>query len=173
MCKYLSITETKNYKYYLHEDGKTHALDLSTGEVITDAARVAELFGNLAAAFGVKIEKPKPPKSKTDKQKEPKHKYGVYSHVLLTYKELKRLCEDLGQEEAYACIDYIDEYIQIHGNKNHWKDFNLVVRKCSREQWHKSGKRQQPQAKSKTSYDMELFKQRAEELPVYRGRDGS
>lgn len=173
MCKKLFEGESARYRYILDSERNAQIIDKTTGEVITDAARVAEQFGNLAAAFGVKIEKPKPPKSKTDKQKEPKHKYGVYSHVLLTDKELKRLCEDLGQEEAYACVDYIDEYIQIHGNKNHWKDFNLVVRKCSREQWHKSGKRQQPQAKPETSYDMELFKQRAEELPVYRGRGGS
>lgn len=172
MCKYHFSGASKKYKYLIDENNAASIIDLSTGEVITDAARVAELFGNLAAAFGVKVEKPK---SKTDKPKEPKHKYGVYSHVLLTDKELKRLCEDLGQEEAYACVDYIDEYIQIHGNKNHWKDFNLVVRKCSREQWHKSGQRQQPQAKPETSYSMELFKKRAEEnaLPVYKGRGGS
>ena len=173
MCKYLSITETKNYKYYLHEDGTTHALDLSTGEVITDAARVAELFGNLAAAFGVKIEKPKPPKSKTDKQKEPKHKYGVYGWVELTEQELQKLYDDLGEERANQCINFVDERAEITHNRNKWKNFNLVVRNCHREQWPESKQRQQPQAKPETSYDINLFKERAEKLPVYKGRGGS
>ena len=33
------------------------------------------------------------------------------------------------------CITYLDESAQSNGNKNKWKDWNLVIRKCSRERW--------------------------------------
>lgn len=46
-----------------------------------------------------------------------------------------RLIDDLGEEELTRCIDYIDESAQMHGNKNKWRDWNLVIRKCSRERW--------------------------------------
>ena len=53
----------------------------------------------------------------------------------LTEEEYARLIDDLGEEELTRCIDYIDESAQMHGNKNKWRDWNLVIRKCSRERW--------------------------------------
>lgn len=67
-----------------------------------------------------------------------KHKYGVYGWVRLTEEEYNRLVSDLGKAEAERCIAYIDESAQGNGNKNKWKDWNLVVRKCSREGWGKN-----------------------------------
>lgn len=45
------------------------------------------------------------------------------------------LLRDLGQVELDRCISYIDESAQSSGNKNRWKDWNLVIRRCHREGW--------------------------------------
>lgn len=64
-----------------------------------------------------------------------KHKHGVYGWVRLTEEEYQRLVEDLGIDELMRCITYVDESAQRTSNKNGWKDWNLVVRKCHREKW--------------------------------------
>lgn len=60
-------------------------------------------------------------------------KYGQYGWVRLSDEERARLISELGETEFNRCVDYIDERAQLTGNKNKWKDWNLVVRKCSRE----------------------------------------
>lgn len=64
-----------------------------------------------------------------------KHKHGEYGWVLLTDEQYSRLLADLGEIELARCIAYIDESAQSTGNKNHWKDWNLVLRKCSKNGW--------------------------------------
>lgn len=60
-----------------------------------------------------------------EKNKETKHKYGEYNHVLLTDKEYKKL------EEEYTnildLIAYLDEYIEMKGYKA--KSHYLAIRK--------------------------------------------
>lgn len=73
--------------------------------------------------------KPAPPEKKV------RHKHGQYGWVKLTDEEYERLKIDLGEEELKRCITYIDESAQSNGNKNKWKDWNLVIRKCSRNRW--------------------------------------
>jgi hypothetical protein len=68
---------------------------------------------------------------------EQRHKHGKYGRVLLSDKEHEALLRDLGQEELSRCIAYIDESAQMTGNKNRWKDWCAVIRKCSREGWAK------------------------------------
>ena len=46
---------------------------------------------------------------------------------------------DLGEKELMRCIAYVDESAQQTGNKNKWKDWNLVIRKCHREGWGLKG----------------------------------
>ena len=46
-----------------------------------------------------------------------------------------------GEAEVARAIRYVDESAQTTGNKNKWKDWNLVVRKCIREGWGKNGKK--------------------------------
>lgn len=53
----------------------------------------------------------------------------------LTDEEYARLLADLGESELARCITYVDESAQSNGNKNHWKDWNLTVRKCHRDGW--------------------------------------
>lgn len=64
-----------------------------------------------------------------------RQKYGSYGWVRLTKDEYTRLVADLGETEALRCITYIDEAAQSTGNKNKWKDWNLVIRKCHRDGW--------------------------------------
>ena len=63
------------------------------------------------------------------------HKHGAHGWVRLTEEEYARLIDDLGKDELTRCIDYIDESAQSTGNKNRWKDWNLVIRRCSRDRW--------------------------------------
>lgn len=76
-----------------------------------------------------------PPTDFAPPDKPEKHKYGEYGWVRLTDAERERLDADLGAEEAQRCIRYIDEAAQSSGNKNKWRDWNLVIRRCSRERW--------------------------------------
>lgn len=76
----------------------------------------------------------KTPKSSKLKN-EIKHKYGEYGWVQLSDEQYGSLLRDLGQVELDRCISYIDESAQSSGNKNRWKDWNLVIRRCHREGW--------------------------------------
>lgn len=68
-------------------------------------------------------------------EKTVRKKYGKYRWVKLSEQELEALRRDLGDDEVKRCITYIDESAQASGNKNRWKDWNLVIRRCSREGW--------------------------------------
>lgn len=94
-----------------------------------------------------------------------RHKHGTYGRVLLSDEELQRLYDDLGEAETNRCIAYIDESAEANGNKNKWKNWNLVIRKCHREGWHKRYGDTAPEIER--SYDMDEFKRRADVLPKY------
>ena len=82
---------------------------------------------------------PQPPKNDAEAEPTPerqvRHKRGQYGWVRLTDEEVDRLTRDLGPDELARCIAYIDEAAQTTGNKNKWKDWNLVLRKCSKGRW--------------------------------------
>lgn len=65
----------------------------------------------------------------------PRKERGEYGWVKLTDAELERLVAEFGEAETARAIQYIDESAQSTGNKNKWKDWNLVVRKCIRGKW--------------------------------------
>lgn len=98
-----------------------HAGDNLATEVRLGKARLGE--GRLGESKA-----PKPPTPT-------RQKYGSYGWVRLTEEEYTRLVADLGEAEALRCINYVDESAQSSGNKNRWKDWNLVVRKCHRDGW--------------------------------------
>lgn len=79
----------------------------------------------------------------------PRKKYGEYGWVLLTDEQHERLTNDLGAAELQRCIQYVDESAQSSGNKNRWKDWNLVLRRCSREGWGRKARQAAP-AKANT-----------------------
>ncbi len=84
-------------------------------------------------------EPPAPPK-------QAKKTFGVFGWVKLTDDEFNRLINDLGEAEVNRCIAYVDESAQTTKNKNKWRDWNLVIRKCSRDGWGlKKNTYQQPQ----------------------------
>ena len=76
-----------------------------------------------------KADKPPAPTNETRKS------YGTYGWVKLTDEEYNRLLNDLGEAEVKRCIAYVDESAQTTRNKNKWRDWNLVIRKCSRNGW--------------------------------------
>lgn len=70
--------------------------------------------------------------------------YGQFGWVKLSDEEYHRLSNDLGEAEVKRCIAYVDESAQSTGNKNRWRDWNLVVRKCHREGWGANRAYQKP-----------------------------
>ena len=74
-------------------------------------------------------------RSGTGADKPPAHAYGEYGWVKLTDAQYAKLLAHLGEAETLRCIRYIDESAQSTSNKNRWKDWNLVVRRCHREGW--------------------------------------
>lgn len=69
------------------------------------------------------------------RRKPVRHKHGEYGWVLLSQDEHARLLADLGPEELNRCIKYVDESAQSNGNKNKWRDWNLVIRRCAKQKW--------------------------------------
>lgn len=77
--------------------------------------------------------------------KPPMHKFGEYGWVRLTDAQYEKLVADFGQQEADRCIAYVDESAQRTSNKNGWKDWNLTVRKCHRENWGQQYQARRPE----------------------------
>lgn len=61
--------------------------------------------------------------------------YGAYGNVLLTEAQHAGLEKELGAAETERCIRLVDELAQSTGNRNGWKDWALVVRRCRRDGW--------------------------------------
>lgn len=78
--------------------------------------------------------------------KPPAHARGAFGYVKLTDDEHDRLIADLGAEEAARVIAYIDESAATTGNKNKWRDWNLVLRKASREGWGRKASQEATQS---------------------------
>lgn len=64
-----------------------------------------------------------------------RNSHGQYGWVKLSEDEYNCLLNDLGETELERCIAYIDESAQSSGNKNKWRDWNLVIRRCHRDGW--------------------------------------
>ncbi|HBD01657.1 MAG TPA: hypothetical protein DC053_23510 [Lachnoclostridium sp.] len=56
-----------------------------------------------------------------------RHKRGEYGHVLLSDEQIERLGKDYGEDMAQQAIQFLDEYMQMHGKS--YKDCNLAIRK--------------------------------------------
>ena len=74
-------------------------------------------------------------KEKEEGTGEGKRKYGEYGWVMLTDGQYRRLETELGRPELERCIRYVDEAAQKTGNRNRWRDWNLVIRSCHRDGW--------------------------------------
>lgn len=85
--------------------------------------------------------------SKADKSptrpKPARKSFGEFGWIKLTDDEYNRLLNDFGEAEVKRCIAYVDESAQSTGNKNRWKDWNLIVRKCHNQGWGLNLRQQQ------------------------------
>lgn len=89
-----------------------------------------------------------PPPPDLPQPKPARKSYGNFCWVKLTDEEYNRLLNDFGEAEVKRCIAYVDESAQTTGNKNKWRDWNLVVRKCHREGW---GKKNHPPVRTQNA----------------------
>ena len=108
----------------LRTDTDTQPISISVS--IPDSLSVSDSMSVSVSNKSIGADKPPTPTRK---------KFGEYGWVKLTEDEYNRLLSDLGQAELDRCIQYIDESAQGNGNKNRWKDWNLVLRRCHREGW--------------------------------------
>lgn len=76
----------------------------------------------------------KPPRSHSS-GKEDCRAFGRFGWVKLTDAEYNDLVHEFGETEVKRCISYIDESAQSTGNKNRWKDWSLIIRRCSNGRW--------------------------------------
>lgn len=66
-------------------------------------------------------------KENEEENKDIKHKYGEYKHVLLADKEYEKLRTDYGDDKLKRMIKNLDEGIELKGYK--YKNHNLALRK--------------------------------------------
>lgn len=65
--------------------------------------------------------------------------FGNFGWIKLTKDEYDALGKELGTDERDRCIRYLDELTQSNGNKNGYRDWYLVISRCSRGHWGKRG----------------------------------
>lgn len=106
----------------LRTDTDTQPISVS----IPDSLSVSDSMSVSVSNKSIEADKPPAPA---------RRKYGSYGWIRLTDDEYSRLLSDLGLDELSRCIQYIDESAQGNGNKNKWRDWNLVLRRCAREGW--------------------------------------
>lgn len=106
-------------------------------------------------------------KNRTPLPSEGRSKRGQHGWVRLTDEEMDRLTRDLGPDELARCITYVDEAAQATGNKNKWKDWNLVIRKCSKGCW---GVEQAPACSAEAIYQ-EIAARQCRRHQAERGED--
>ena len=67
-----------------------------------------------------------------------KHSFGEFGWVKLTDQQYEMLKDRLGYEELERCITYVDEAAQSTGNRNRWKDWYLIIRRCHENRWYET-----------------------------------
>ena len=70
-----------------------------------------------------------------------KQSFGEFGWIKLTDQQYEKLKDSLGPEELNRCITYVDELAQSSGNRNRWKDWYLLLRRCHENRWHETGSR--------------------------------
>ena len=64
--------------------------------------------------------------------------YGEFGWIKLTTDQYEKLRQQLGNEELQRCITYVDEAAQSTGNRNRWKDWYLILRRCHENRWYEN-----------------------------------
>ncbi len=102
---------------------------------------------------------------------EKRESLGAYGWVCLSQREHRVLLEEMGREELERCIRYIDEAAQATGNRNRWRDWALMLRRCHREGWAAVGRGNPPEqqredGRKRLRQDMDWLSQFARENGV-------
>ena len=89
-----------------------------------------------------------------------KSSYGEFGWVKLTEEQYRKRKDTLGPEVLHRCITYVDEAAQSNGNRNRWKDWYLILRRCHTNRWyetkHCGGKEEIPKGASGVLGEAEL-----------------
>jgi len=67
-----------------------------------------------------------------------KNSFGEFGWVKLTAQQYDKLMDQWGYDELHRCITYVDEAAQSTGNRNRWKDWYLMVRRCHENRWYET-----------------------------------
>ena len=99
------------------------------------------------------------------KDKEPKHKYGEYQHVLLTDKEQAKLVEEYGMNKAFEAVNFLDAYIEEKGYKakSHYLSIRRWVMDALDKDKQAKGKQNKFIPSTDRGYTADFYKQLEEE----------
>ena len=67
-----------------------------------------------------------------------KNSFGEFGWVKLTAQQYDKLMDQWGYDELHRCITYVDEAAQSTGNRNRWKDWYLIIRRCHENRWYEA-----------------------------------
>ena len=67
-----------------------------------------------------------------------KNSFGEFGWVKLTAQQYDKLMDQWGYDELHRCITYVDEAAQSTGNRNRWKDWYLLIRRCHENRWYEA-----------------------------------
>lgn len=99
-----------------------------------DIKMLTDCKQNVNSDLGLDLDKDLDKDKEKDLTKQ-KHKYGNYQNVLLSDKEFKTLCDELGLEKARAVIDNYSELKEMKGYK--YKSDYLALKKWGIEAYEK------------------------------------
>lgn len=138
--------------YYLFDFTQQKVSEIDSVSVSVSGSETVSVSGSVSVPETVSHIKTKTKKKtknnilSSDEERVRPRKRGMYGWVRLTDGQYSKLVADFGEVEVRRAIAYVDESAQSNGNKNKWKDWNLVVRKCIRDGWglRGAGKQQKP-----------------------------
>jgi hypothetical protein len=124
-----SVFTVKNYCSY--QDINSQVTDNSQADNSQSTVKAQSINSQLTTIEeGKKERREKGKKGRSNIYTDPEkvcHKRGEYGHVLLSDEEIERLGKDYGEDMAQRAIQFLDEYMQMHGKS--YKDCNLAIRK--------------------------------------------
>lgn len=118
-----------------HSNRKIFPINAPDKPVLPSDNVILPLRTDLSQTSDVDVRQEYTIQSRSGKQVLALHKYGEFGWVKLTDEQHKRLIDEFGKDTVERAINYIDEAAQTTGNKNKWRDWNLVLRKCIRNGW--------------------------------------
>ena len=73
-----------------------------------------------------------------------KKAYGEFGWVKLTDKQYRCLQAKMGEHTLQECIRYMDRAAQATGNRNRWRDWQVMLTRCYEDGWYLRGGSQKP-----------------------------